>query len=123
MPEQSTTIKKTAARTAKLDAAQLDLLCHLPFNAPLLTRRQRADRVKRQQTAFFNYFAPKAREIPSDLLERYAADGERLLTLPDVRKVPPISSRGNVNEITGRFGGAANLRSAVHQLQSLLYAT
>ncbi len=36
--------------------------------------------------------------------------------------VPPISSRGNVNEIMGRFGGAANLRNAFNQLQSLLYA-
>ena len=36
--------------------------------------------------------------------------------------VPPLSSRGNVNEIMGRFGGADNLRNAVNQLQSLLYA-
>jgi hypothetical protein len=36
--------------------------------------------------------------------------------------VPPISSPGNVNEISGRFGGADRLRSAVNQLQSLLYA-
>ncbi|MGA2542720.1 MAG: hypothetical protein ABSG78_14320 [Verrucomicrobiota bacterium] len=38
------------------------------------TRRQRADRVKRQQTAFFNHHAPEAREIPDLLLEKYAAD-------------------------------------------------
>ena len=37
--------------------------------------------------------------------------------------VPPLSSHGNVNEIMGKFGGAANLRNAVNQLQSLLYST
>jgi hypothetical protein len=36
--------------------------------------------------------------------------------------VPPISSRGNVNEIMGRFGGADQLGNAVNQLQALLYA-
>ena len=88
----------------------------------MLTRRQRADCVKQQQMAFFNYFAPESREILNDLLEKYATDGEVQFTLPDVLKVPPISSHGNVNEIMGRFGGAANLRNAVNQLQSLLYA-
>jgi type I restriction enzyme R subunit len=64
----------------------------------------------------------KAREILDDLLERYAADGELQFTLPEVLKVPPISWHGNVNEIIGKFGRADQLRSAVNQLQSLLYA-
>jgi type I restriction enzyme R subunit len=111
-----------ALLAGKPDADPFDLLCHLAFNAPLLTRRQRADRVKRQQTAFFNYFAPEAREILSDLLEKYAADGELQFTLPDVLKVPPISKHGNVAEIAGKFGGADQLRNAVNKLQTLLYA-
>lgn len=88
----------------------------------MLTRRQRADRVKRQQAAFFNYYAPEAREILSDLLEKYASDGELQFTLPDVLKVPPISQHGNVAEIAQRFGGFEELGNAVNQLQSLLYA-
>jgi len=43
--------------------------------------------------------------------------------LPDVLKLPPIPRHGNVNEIIGKFGGADQLRAAVNQLQSLLYAT
>ena len=111
-----------ALLAGKPDADPFDLLCHLAFNAPLLTRRQRADRVKRQQTAFFNYFAPEAREILNDLLEKYATDGELQFTLPDVLKVPPISQHGNVAEIISKFGGADQLRKAVNQLQALLYA-
>ena len=42
--------------------------------------------------------------------------------LPDVLKLPPISHHGNVNAIIGKFGGADRLRTAVNQLQSLLYA-
>jgi len=109
-------------QAGKPDADPLDLLCHLAFNAPVFTRRQRADRMKKQQADFFNYFAPEAREILNELLERYAADGELQFTLPDVLKVPPIPQHGNVAEIIGKFGGADQLRKAVNRLQTLLYA-
>jgi type I restriction enzyme R subunit len=111
-----------AYQAGKPDADPFDLLCHLAFNAPVLTRRQRADRMKKQEAAFFNYFAPEAREILNDLLEKYATDGELQFTLPDVLKLPPISQHGNVKEIIGKFGGADQLRNAVNQLQNLLYA-
>ena len=122
LAERGIDFQQVAAQAGKPDADPFDLLCHLAFNAPLLTRRQRADRVKKQQAAFFNYFAPEAREILSDLLEKYAADGELQFTLPDVLKVPPISQHGNVAEIVGKFGGEDQLRNAVNQLQTLLYA-
>jgi len=43
-------------------------------------------------------------------------------TLSDVLKVPPLSYRGNVNVIIGKFGGAEELRNTVNQLQALLHA-
>jgi len=109
---------RPARQSLSGDADPFDLLWHLAFNAPVLTRRQCADRMKKQQVAFFGYFAPEAREILTDLLEKNATDGE----LQFVLKVPPISQRGNVNEIIGKFGGADQLRTAVNQLQTLLYA-
>lgn len=80
------------------------------------------EQFKKHQPAFFNYFWPEAQEILNDLLETYAADGEIQFTLPDVIKVPPISGRGNVNEITGNFAGPERLCCAVNQLQSPQYA-
>jgi len=122
LDERGIDFQQVAAQAGKPDADPFDLLCYLAFNAPVLTRRQRADRVKKQQAAFFNYFAPEAREILNDLLEKYAADGELQFTLPDVLKLPPISHHGNVAEIIGKFGGADQLRNAVNQLQTLLHA-
>jgi type I restriction enzyme, R subunit len=78
--------------------------------------------MKRQQVAFFGYFAPEAREILNDLLEKYAIDGELQFTLPDVLKVAPMWRHGNVAEIVRKFGGPDQLRSAINELQSLLYA-
>jgi len=94
-----------------------------PSAFPSPARRQRADRVKKQQPAFLAHYAREAREILEDLVEKCAADGELQFTLPDVLKVPPLSSRGNVNEIMSKFGGPDQLRNAVNQLQSLLYVT
>ena len=120
--ERGIDFQQVALQAAKPDAGPFDLLCHLAFNAPVLTRRQRADRMRKQQAAFFDYYAPEAREILDDLLEKYATDGELQFTLPDVLKVAPIWRHGNVAEIVGKFGGADQLRNAVNQLQSLLYA-
>ena len=122
LAERGIDFPTVAAQAGKPEADPFDLLCHLAFNAPVLTRRQRADRLKQQHVAFFKFFAPEAREILDDLLEKYASDGELQFTLPDVLKVRPISDHGNVNEIIGKFGGADQLRNAVNQLQSLLYA-
>jgi len=122
LAERGIDFQQVALHAGKPDADPFDLLCHLAFNAPILTRRQRANRVKKDKAAFFARFAPEARAILNDLLEKYAADGELQFTLPDILKLPPISQHGNVSEIIGKFGGADQLRNAVNQLQSPLYA-
>jgi type I restriction enzyme R subunit len=88
LAERGIDFPTVAAQAGKPDADPFDLLCHLAFNAPVLTRRQRAD-LKRQELAFFNYFKPEAREILNDL-EKYATDGELQFTLPDVLKLLPL---------------------------------
>jgi type I restriction enzyme R subunit len=111
-----------ATQTGQPDADPFDLLCHLAFNAPLRTRRERADRVKRERAEFFATFAPEARAVLNDLLDMYAANGADQLVLPDVLKVQPVSLRGQVGDIINLFGGADQLRAAVTQLESLVYA-
>jgi len=109
-------------QAGKPDADPFDLLCYLAFNAPMLTRRQRAERVKREEGEFFGQFGPEAREILGDLLEKYAVDGELQFTLPDVLKVAPLVRHGSVTEIAGKFENPERLRGAVEQLQNLIYA-
>jgi type I restriction enzyme, R subunit len=103
------------------EADPFDLLCHLAFNGPLRTRRERADRVKKEEKIFFEKYGPDARAILADLLEKYAEHGTAEFVIPDVLKVPPISERGNVIEIAKLFGGPEELRQAVTDLQALLY--
>jgi type I restriction enzyme R subunit len=104
------------------DADPLDLLCHLAFNAPIRTRRERAERLRTERRDFFERYGPEARAILNELLEKYAEHGTAQFVLPDVLEVPPLSAHGNVMEIAGKFGGSDNLVDAVRQLQTLLYA-
>ena len=111
------------AETAKQpDADPFDLLCHIAFNAPLRTRRERAQRLCEERKDFFDQYGPEARAILNELLDKYAEYGTAQFVLPDVLQVPPISERGNVIEIAKMFGGSERLRNAVNHLQTLLYA-
>jgi len=104
------------------DADPLDLICHLAFNAPLRTRRERAQRLRTDRRDFFEQYGPDARQVLDELLDKYTEHGTAQFVIPDVLEVPPISEHGNVIEIAQRFGGVEQLRQAVIQLQTLLYA-
>ncbi|MGH2586226.1 MAG: type I restriction-modification enzyme R subunit C-terminal domain-containing protein, partial [Dehalococcoidia bacterium] len=108
--------------TRQPEADPFDLLCHLAYNAPLRTRRERAERLRQEKRDFFEQFGPEARAILEELLEKYAEYGAAQFSLPAILKVPPISGHGTVQEIAGLFGGSDRLRTAVHRLQALLYA-
>jgi type I restriction enzyme R subunit len=104
------------------DADPFDLLCHVAFNAPLRTRRERAQRLQVERKDFFERFGPDARLVLEQLLEKYAEHGDTQFVLPDVLKVPPISEHGQVSDIIRLFGGVEQLRAAVTELQGHLYA-
>lgn len=110
-----------AEQTGQIEADPFDLLCHLAFNAPLRTRRERAQRLKSERKDYFEKFSPEVRQILDELLEKYAEHGDAQFLLPDVLKVPPISTHGQPAEIIKLFGGAERLRQAVNDLQGLLY--
>jgi type I restriction enzyme R subunit len=110
-----------AEHTGQTDADPFDLLCHLAFNAPLRTRRERAQRLKSERKDYFEKFSPEARQVLDELLEKYAEHGDAQFVLPDVLKVPPISTHGQPAEIIRLFGGPDKLRRAVNDLQGLLY--
>jgi type I restriction enzyme R subunit len=112
-----------ADATGQPDADPFDLLCHLAFNAPLRTRRERAVALRRERPDFWQRFTPGARQLLDELLEKYAAHGDAQFVLPDVLRVPPLSGHGQPAEIIQLFGGAEELRAAVTDLQNLLYAS
>ena len=122
LEERGVSFTELAEQARMPEADPFDLLCHLAFNAPLRTRRERAQRLTSEHKDFFEHYGPEARQILEELLEKYAEHGNAQFLLPDVLHVPPLSSHGTVREISAAFGGAEKLRQAVHDLQNLLYA-
>jgi type I restriction enzyme R subunit len=122
LEERGIDFESLSRQAGQPEADPFDLLCHLAFNAPLQTRKQRAEQLKRRKADFFGQYGPEARGILEELLEKYSEHGTTQFELPEVLKVPPISEHGNVSEIISIFGGAERLKDAVDQLQMLLYA-
>jgi len=122
LAERGIDLAELTEQAKQPDADPFDLLCHLAFNAPLRTRRERATQVRSTHKDFFARYGADARAVLEDLLEKYAEHGDAQFRLPDVLKVPPLSNRGQVGDVIRLFGGADQLRTAVTQLQEHLYA-
>jgi type I restriction enzyme R subunit len=122
LEERGISFVELAEAAQQPEADPFDLLCHLAFNAPLRTRRERAQHLREASKDFFNRYGPEARKVLDQLLEKYAEHGDAQFLLPDVLYVPPLSEHGTVAEIVKLFGGADQLRTAVTELQSQLYA-
>jgi type I restriction enzyme R subunit len=122
LEERGVDFTELAEAAGQPEADPFDLLCHLAFNAPLRTRRERAQRLRETRKDFFERYGPEARQVLEELLEKYAQHGDAQFVLPDVLQVPPLSRHGTVAEIIGLFGDAEKLRSAMNELQAELYA-
>jgi type I restriction enzyme, R subunit len=105
----------------KPEADPFDLLCHLAYNAPLRTRRERAEQLHRDEAEFFARHSEEAREVLDALIVKYAEHGSAQFKLPDVLEIPPFNDWGNVVEIAARFGGGKAMRESVNELQRRLY--
>jgi len=122
LAERGIDLRRLSELAGAPDADPLDLLCHLAFDGPLRTRRERALYMAKTHPDFFDKYGHEARAILDELLDKYAEHGLDQLKLPDVLKVPPLSAHGNPSEIASLFGGAEELRRAVDDLQNLIYA-
>lgn len=104
------------------EADPFDLVCHVAFQSPIFTRRERCDRLRREERAFFEKFTPEARQILEQILDKYIEAGVTEFKMPDILKLPPLVQHGTPVEISRKFGGAEKLRDTMQNLQSMLYA-
>jgi len=96
-----------------------DLICHVAFDRPPLTRRERADNVRKRDV--FTKYGPQARVVLDALLAKYQDEGVINLDDLHILQIPPFSSMGTVPQLVAQFGSRAGFESAVHELQAALY--
>jgi type I restriction enzyme R subunit len=123
LADKGITFETLAEITHQNDADPFDLLCHVAYNMPLRTRRERAESVRVLKHEFFERFQSDARDILNELLDKYIDYGTEQLTNLEILKVPPISRHGNIMEISKLFGGPDELRSSLAELQNLIYSS
>ena len=97
-----------------------DLICHVAFDQPPLTRRERAERVKKRDV--FGKYGDKARAVLDALLQKYADTGIRSVESLEILKVDPLTTFGTPIEIVNLFGGKQNYLAALKQIETELYA-
>ena len=102
----------------KLDL--FDLICHVAFDQPPLTRKERADNVKKRN--YFTKYGEQARQVLEALLDKYADEGIANIESLDVLNVIPFTEFGSRLEIVkGIFGGKEKYLEAVKELETELY--
>jgi len=101
------------------DYDAFDLVCHVAFGRPPLTRRERAAQVRKRD--YFTRYGDQARAVLDALLEKYADEGIESIEALDVLRVQPFDRFGTPMEIIQTFGGKARYLRALRDLEAQLY--
>lgn len=96
-----------------------DLICHVAFDRKPLTRRERAENVRKRDV--FTKYGGQARAVLDALLEKYRDEGVLNLDDASVLKVTPFTAMGSVVQLIKAFGGKEGFQRAVHEMQDALY--
>ena len=97
-----------------------DLICHVVFDQPPLTRRERADNVKKRN--YFAKYGDQARKVLETLLEKYADTGIENIEDIKILTLAPFKNMGTASELVSAFGGKQGYTTALHELEKQLYA-
>ena len=101
------------------DLDPFDLICHVAFDQPALTRRERAENVRKRDV--FTKYGPQARAVLEALLQKYQDQGVIDLGDPRILQIPPLDTMGTPIQLIKQFGTRADFMFAVQELQSALY--
>jgi type I restriction enzyme R subunit len=96
-----------------------DLICHVAYDQPPMTRKERANNVKKR--IYFTKYGEQARKVLEALLDKYADQGIENIENIQILTVPPISEYGSVTEIIKAFGSREDYEKAIRELESELY--
>ena len=103
------------------DADIFDIICHVAFDQPPLTRKERANNVKKRN--YFGKYEGKAREVLEALLDKYAENGILDFEKADILEIPPFNLIGKPTKIIKLFGGPEGFEKAIKELEEQIYKT
>lgn len=98
-----------------------DLICHIAYDQPPLTRKERANNVKKRN--YFTKYGEQSRKVLEALLDKYADEGIENIESMEVLKVKPLNEFGSPIEIISEFGSKEAYLKAIKELENELYKT
>lgn len=101
------------------DYDPFDLICHVAYDKPPLSRRERAEAVRKRN--YFSKFGERARAVLTALLDKYADSGIENIESMDVLRVQPLNQFGTPLEIISLFGGKEKYLAALRGLETQIY--
>ncbi|MDF9389126.1 DEAD/DEAH box helicase [Vibrio sp. 1151_11] len=102
------------------DMDPFDMICHVVYGQPALTRKERADNVKKRN--YFTKYGDTAQQVLNNLLDKYADGGVAEVENITVLKVAPFNEIGSMKEIINNgFGGKPQYLEAVNELEAAIY--
>lgn len=102
------------------DYDSFDLVCHVAWGMPPLTRKERADNVKKRN--YFAKYGEKAQKVIDALLEKYSKEGVTNIETLEILSLSPFDEIGTPLEIVKTVGGKSNYENLVHEIVKELYA-
>ena len=122
LKEYAILIEAVREKNAALkDADIFDIICHVAFDQPPLTRKERANNVKKRN--YFGKYEGKAREVLEALLDKYAENGILDFERANILEIPPFNLIGKPTKIIKLFGGPAGFEQAIKELEEQIYKT
>ena len=118
MTEQGILLYELQEEVGK-DFDPFDLICHIAFEQPALTRRERANNVKKKN--YFTKYGDNARTVLDALLNKYADEGIENLENMEILQIKPFNQFGSPVEIIKSFGGKKQYLEAIKELEKQIY--
>lgn len=118
LKEQGVFFEALRAEIGK-DFDAFDLICHVAWDKPPLTRKERAENVKKRN--YFTKYGDQAKAVLEALLNKYADEGVVNIEEPQILTIAPFPDIGTPVEIIKKFGNIEEYRKAVQELEKALY--
>jgi len=117
--ERGIDLEAVKADQGLADVDDFDFICHVAYDQKPLTRRERANNVKKRD--FLSRYSGVAREVLEALLDRYMNTGIYEIEKTDILKLDPFSKFGKPSKIAQYFGGREGYLKAVRELEEAIY--
>ena len=112
-------LQEEVKKKTNKDLSIFDLICHVAFDMPPLTKQERANNVKKRN--YFGKYSEKAKAVLEALIDKFADEDISVIEDKSILKIQPFDKFGTPMEILNEFGGLQGYEQAIKELEQYLF--